>query len=72
MQATGGRGTNVWIVTREDKQYILKDSWVLGDLVKSEVTHLQAMSEHSEIESRVPSFVDGGDVKIDEIGRAHV
>ena len=62
-----GRGTNVWIVTREDKQYILKDSWVLGDLVESEVTHLQAMSEHSEIESRVPSFVDGGDVKIDEI-----
>jgi hypothetical protein len=59
-----GRGTNVWIVTREDKELILKDSWVLGDIVESETVHLQAMLEHSEIKSRVPAFVDGGDVKI--------
>jgi Fungal protein kinase len=62
-----GRGTNVWVVTREDKQFILKDSWVLGDLVESEIVHLRAMIEHSEIESRVPTFADGGDVKINGI-----
>jgi hypothetical protein len=62
-----GRGTNVWIVTREDKQFILKDSWVLGDRVESEIVHLQAMIEHDEIKSRVPTFVDGGDVKINGI-----
>ena len=62
-----GRGTNVWIVTREDKQFILKDSWVLGDLVESEIVHLQAMKEHSKIKSRVPIFMDGGDVEINGI-----
>jgi hypothetical protein len=59
-----GRGTNVWIVTSEDNEFILKDSGVLGDLVESEIVHLQAMIEHSEIKSRVSTFVDGGDVKI--------
>ena len=61
-----GRGTNVWIVTREDKQFILKDSWVLGDIVESEIIHLQAMKEHSQIKSQVPTFVGGGDVKINK------
>jgi hypothetical protein len=59
-----GRGTNVWIVMLEDKQFILKDSWVLGDIVESEIVHLQSMIEHSEIKSRVPTFMAGGDVKI--------
>jgi Fungal protein kinase len=62
-----GRGTNVWIVTRDDKQFILKDSWVLVDLVESETAHLQAMSKHSEIQSRVPIFEAGGDVEINGI-----
>jgi hypothetical protein len=59
-----GRGTNVWIVTREDKQFILKDSWVLENLVESEIVHLRAMMKHNEIKSLVPTFVDGGDIKI--------
>jgi hypothetical protein len=62
-----GRGTNVWTVTRGNKKFILKDSWVLSDLVESEIVYLQAMLEHSEIKSHVPTFVDGGDVKINRI-----
>ena len=62
-----GRGTNVWIVTREDKRFILKDSWVLENLVESEIDHLQAMIKHDEIKSLVPTFVGGGDVKINGI-----
>jgi hypothetical protein len=59
-----GRGMNVWIVTREDKHFVLKDSWVLEDLVESEIVHLRAMMEHDRIKSLVPTFVGGGDVKI--------
>jgi hypothetical protein len=59
-----GRGTNVWIVTRDDKSFVLKDSWVLRDLVESEVTHLKAMVGHDKIKLLVPTFVGGGDVKI--------
>jgi hypothetical protein len=62
-----GRGTNVWLVTREGKHFILKDSWVLEDLVESEIVHLQAMKQHDKIKSLVPTFVDGGDVKINGI-----
>ncbi|KAF8810990.1 hypothetical protein BYT27DRAFT_7019859, partial [Phlegmacium glaucopus] len=62
-----GRGTNVWIVTRDDKSFVLKDSWVLEDLVESENTHLQAMVGHDKIKSLVPTFVGGGDVKINKI-----
>jgi hypothetical protein len=62
-----GRGTNVWVVTRGGKRFVLKDSWIQLDRVESEVTHLQSMLGHSEIESMVPTFVAGGDVRINGI-----
>jgi hypothetical protein len=57
-----GRGTNVWIIAREDKHFVLKDSWVLENLVESEIVHLRAMMGHDSIKSLVPTFVAGGDV----------
>ncbi|KAF8220873.1 hypothetical protein L208DRAFT_1213973, partial [Tricholoma matsutake] len=38
-----GRGTNVWVVSQNDQSFVLKDSWVLENLVESEIAHLQAM-----------------------------
>ena len=62
-----GRGTNVWIVTRDDKSYILKDFWMLERLVESETNHLKAMVGHPQLESLIPTYEAGGDIKFDGI-----
>jgi hypothetical protein len=62
-----GRGTNVWVVSRTNQSFVLKDSWVLENLVESEIVHLQAMMGHDEINLLVPTFIAGGDVEINGI-----
>ena len=62
-----GRGTNVWIVTRNGERYVLKDSWVPERYVESEIDHLKAMLGHPQLESLVPTFVAGGEIKINGI-----
>ena len=58
-----GRGTNVWIVSRDNAQYVLKDSWSHSE-AESEVTPLRLMMGHDEIKSSVPTYIGGGDVVI--------
>jgi hypothetical protein len=57
------RGTNVWIVSRDNVQYVLKDYWSHSE-AESEVTALRLMMGHDEIESLVPTYIRGGDVFI--------
>lgn len=62
-----GRGTKVWIVERDGVEYVLKDSWIQGDRVESEVDHLRLMLGHDKIKLKVPTFIAGGDVMIDGV-----
>jgi hypothetical protein len=54
-------------VSRSNQSFVLKDSWVLENLVESKIAHLQAMMGHDEINLLVPTFIAGGDVKINGI-----
>ena len=59
-----GRGTHVWLVTKDGNRYIIKDSWIQEDRVTSEVVFLQKMAAHPEIHGCVPELICGGDVVI--------
>lgn len=59
-----GRGTRIWIVTRNGVNYTLKDSWIQHDRVHSEVLMLQKMNKDEELTGRVPTLFCGGDVII--------
>ena len=62
-----GRGTQVWIVTRNGIKYIMKDSWVREDGLHNEVAHLRRMASHEELKDRVPTLICGGDVVINGV-----
>ena len=62
LQSLLGRGTQVWIVSRGGKPYILKDAWVQASQVENENSHLQAIQHLPALEGKVPTFVAGEDV----------
>jgi hypothetical protein len=64
LQALVGRGTKVWIVTRLDQYYILKDSWIQSGRVESEMNFLDAMARHPSLTGRIPKLVEGEDLQI--------
>jgi hypothetical protein len=64
LQSLLGRGTQVWIVSRDGKPYILKDAWVQASRVENENLHLKAIRGLSALEGKVPTFVAGEDVLI--------
>jgi Fungal protein kinase len=64
LQALVGRGTKVWIVTREDRYYILKDSWVQSGRVESEINFLKLMAQHPALTGRIPKLIEGEDLQI--------
>jgi hypothetical protein len=64
LESLVGRATQVWVVTSDGEQYIMKDSWVQEDCVDSEVEHLRKMLSHDKIKGCVPTLVCGGDVYI--------
>jgi hypothetical protein len=66
LQALVGRGTQVWIVTREDRYYILNNSWVQSGRVESEINFLKNMADHPELTGRIPKLIDGEDLQIGE------
>jgi hypothetical protein len=63
-QALVGRGTKVWIVTRDDQYYILKDSWVQSGRVEFEINFLKLMTLHPSLTGRVPKLIEGEDLQI--------
>jgi hypothetical protein len=63
-----GRATRVWIVKGDNRQYVLKDSWIQEHHVDSEIRILQMIAKssgHDKIKESVPQFVCGGDVMVD-------
>ena len=64
LQALVGRGTKVWIVTREGQYYILKDSWIQSGRVESEIKFLELMARHPAFSGRVPKLIEGEDLQI--------
>lgn len=64
LQALIGRGTKVWIVTRDNNYYILKDSWVQSGQVESEIDFLQLMACHPVLIHCIPWLVEGEDLQI--------
>lgn len=68
LQALVGRGTKVWIVTRQGLCYILKDSWVQSGRVESEINFLEAMARHPRLTGHIPKLVEGEDLKIGGYG----
>ena len=64
LQALVGRGTKVWIVTRDNRYYILKDSWVQSCRVESEINFLKAMAVHPTLAGRIPKLIEGEDLRI--------
>lgn len=64
LQSLIGRGTQVWVVKKNHKRYILKDSWVQSGRVGSEIDFLQLMAKHKFLEGRVPKIIAGEDVVI--------
>jgi Fungal protein kinase len=64
LQALVGRGTKVWIVTRENLFYILKYLWVQSGQVESEVDFLQLMSFHPTLIGHISELIKGEDLQI--------
>ena len=64
LQALVGRGTKVWIVTREGRYYILKDSWIQSGRVESEIHFLKLMDLHPALTGRIPKLIEGEDLQI--------
>ncbi|KAF8808704.1 hypothetical protein BYT27DRAFT_7337683 [Phlegmacium glaucopus] len=54
----------IWLVTRDGKYYILKDSWIQVSRVESEITFLQKLKDDPELKNRVPHLVEGEDIYI--------
>lgn len=64
LQALIGRGTKVWIVTKDNQYYILKDSWVQSGRVESEIEFLDLMASHPALQHRIPKLIEGEDLRI--------
>jgi hypothetical protein len=67
MKTLLGRGTRVYIVEHDGKQYIMKDYWPREGRCESEIRYLKKMQAHSDIERSVPTLVWGGDVEINGV-----
>jgi hypothetical protein len=65
LQSLLGRGTKVWIVTKDSKNYILKDAWVQASRVENENKHLTKIQGIPVLKGKVPTLVAGEDVLID-------
>jgi hypothetical protein len=65
LQSLLGRGTKVWIVARNRKNYILKDAWVQASRVENENKHLKKIQGIPVLKGKVPTLVAGEDVLID-------
>jgi Fungal protein kinase len=65
LQSLLGRGTKVWIVTRNGEHYILKDAWVQASRVENENNHLKKIQGIPDLKGKVPTLVAGEDVLID-------
>jgi hypothetical protein len=63
LQALVGRGTKVWIVTRGEQFYILKDSWVQSGRLESEIDFLKLMVLDPILTGRVPKLIEGEDLQ---------
>jgi hypothetical protein len=64
LQSLLGRGTKVWIVTNDNKNYILKDAWIQASRVENENKHLKRIQDIPDLKDKVPTFVAGEDVFI--------
>ena len=64
LQSLLGRGTKVWIVSRNRKNYILKDAWVQASRVENENKHLKKIQGIPVLKGKVPTLVAGEDVLI--------
>lgn len=65
LQSLLGRGTKVWIVWKDRKNYILKDAWVQASRVENERKHLEKVQDIPFLKGKVPTLVAGEDVSID-------
>lgn len=65
LQSLLGRGTKVWIVTRDGKNHVLKDAWVQASRVENENKHLKKIQDIPVLKGKVPTLVAGEDVLID-------
>lgn len=64
LQSLLGRGTKVWIVARESKNYILKDAWIQASRVENENQHLEKIRNIPTLKGKVPALVAGEDMSI--------
>jgi hypothetical protein len=64
LQSLLGRGTKVWIVWKDHKNYILKDAWVQASRVENEKIHLEKIRDMPFLKGKVPTLVAGEDVLI--------
>jgi hypothetical protein len=55
----------VWIVSKDHKYYILKDTWVQVSQVENEKNHLEKIHDIPFLKDKVPALVAGEDVLID-------
>ena len=54
----------MWIVIRNNKNYILKDAWVQASRVENENKHLKKIQDIPVLKGKVPTLVAGKDVLI--------
>ena len=59
-----GRGTKVYLVCRDSKFFIIKDSWVQPHRSESEVKQLEAIKAHAGNLNCIPTLVEHEDVKV--------
>jgi Fungal protein kinase len=64
MQSMIGRGTTIWLVSRNGYYYILKDSWIQTSRVGSEIDFLEKLKDDPILLGHVPQIVEGEDVRI--------
>jgi hypothetical protein len=64
LQALVGHGMKIWMVERDKKQYILKDSWVQVGRVESEIDFLQKLARYPQLAGHVPTLLVGEDLMI--------
>jgi hypothetical protein len=67
LQSLLGRGTKVWIVTKDHTPYILKDAWIQASRVENENNHLKKIQGIPVLKGKVPTLVAGEDVLIDDM-----
>jgi hypothetical protein len=64
LQSLIGRGTTIWLVFRDGKFFILKDSWIQASRVGSEISLLEKLKHDVKLKDHVPHIVEGEDVKV--------